>query len=89
MAHFQVSMDWQCRECRRSGTRWFEYEAGTVEVPNSSSIKIDYGNQLELAETEHSMESRCNGQLEQGGGTYRQVSKSAFSDPLWLEVKGK
>lgn len=82
-------MDWRCLECRRSGTRWFEYEAESVEVPNSSSIKIDYGYQLERAEVEHSMENRCNGRLEQGGGTYRQVPKSAFQDPLWLEVKGK
>jgi hypothetical protein len=81
-------MDWRCLSCRREGTRWFEYEANTVEVPNSSSIKIDYGLQIELAETEHSL-TGCKGRLEQEGGTYRQVDKSAFKDPLWLEVTGR
>ncbi len=88
MAYFQVSMDWRCLSCRKEGTHWFEYEADTVEVPSSSSVQIDYGLELELAEAGHAL-TGCNGRLEQGGGTYRKVPQSAFQDPLWLEVTGR
>jgi hypothetical protein len=88
MAYFQVSMDWRCLACRGEGTRWFAHEADSIYVPGSSALNIDYGNQLEMAEVDHSL-TGCNGRLEQEGGTCRKVTRQDLQDPLWLEVVGK